>query len=53
MQQTTSGQHAAGNIQRTTDDMQRATGNMRQHLKQHAADNTDMQRNMQRAACNR
>jgi hypothetical protein len=52
MQQTTSGQHEAGNIQRTTDDMQRATGNMRQHLKQHASGNTDKQRNRHRAAGN-
>jgi hypothetical protein len=59
--------HAAGNMQRTANDMHRATGNMRQTSSdmqrttttcnatcsmQHAADNNDMQRNMQHAACN-
>ena len=45
--------HAAGNMQRTTNDMQPETGNM-QHapdFKQHAADNNDMQRARKHAAC--
>jgi hypothetical protein len=52
-QQTTCNRQHPDNMQRVIYSEQQTTckmgtGNMRQHLKQHAATNTDMQRNMQR-----